>query len=192
MANRWQGAGERERSRERSQRTIQQQPVHQQIPSNDQCFMSSVGLSSPFDDSTSSSSFTHNSIFSAAANSTSSTSNTTWSPLDSPIDEEVLCSHNWRDEYYMADGKTSGFYPGRGDQPVKAIYRRVDDDGRLGSGLGMDWAPSNRVARASELMIPTRPSRPSQLSGRGGRGTGRETVDDYFQRFPAQARRLGG
>lgn len=191
MANRYQGTGDRERSRERSQRVSQQQPVHQQIPSNSQWLTSTVGFSPAFDDSTSSSSLAQNSIFSAPANSTSSTSNTAWSPLDSPIDEEVLFSPHCRDEYYIVDGKTSGFYPDRGDQPVKAICRRVDADGRLRSGPCMDWAPSNRVAPASELVIPARPSRPPQISVRGGTWRGRQTVDDYFRRFPVQSRRLG-
>lgn len=153
--------------------------------------MSSAGLSPPFDESSSASSLTQNSIFSAAVNSTSPTSNTTWSSLDSPIDEEVLFSDNWRNEYYMADGKTSGFYPGRGDQPVKAMWRRVDDDGGLRCDSDVDWPRSNSISNASELVMPTRPSRPSQLSRRGGRSRDRETVDDYFQRCPAQARHLG-
>lgn len=190
-ANNCQGTAERERSRERNQRTFHRQPVHQQTRPNDQWLMSSAGLSPPFDESSSASSLTQNSIFSAAANSTSPTSNTTWSSLDSPIDEEVLFSDNWRNEYYMVDGKTSGFYPDRGDQPVKAMWRRVDDDGRLRCGSGMDWPRSNRISNASELVIPTRPPRPSQLSGRGGRSRDQETVDDYFQRCPAQAGRLG-
>lgn len=186
-----QGTAERDRSRERSQRTCQQRPVHQQITPNNQWAMASVGLGSPLDESSTSSSFTQHSIFSAPANSSSSTTNTAWSPLGSPIDEEVLFSDNWRNEYYMADGKTSPFYPGRGDQPVKVMCRRVDDDGSLRSGPIMNWAPSNRIQRASELIVPTRP-RPPRLSIQGGRDREREAVDDYFQSCPAQARRLGG
>lgn len=189
--NRYQGTAQRDRSSERCQRTYPRQAVFQQTLPNDQWVMSSVGLCPACDESSSASSLTQNSIFSATVNS-ASTSNTAWSPLDSPIDEEVLFSDNWRNEYWMADGKTSGYYPGRGDQPVKAMWRRVEDDGRLCSGSGMNWTPSNRTPHASELVIPTRPARPSRLSIQGGRGRERETIGDYFQRFPAQARRLGG
>lgn len=169
-----------------------------QTPPGNQYNMSSSGpdttVGSPFDESSSPSSFTRNSTTSAAATSISSImSNNAWSPLDSPIDEEVLFSNTWRNEYYMVDGKTSSYNPGRGDQPVKAMWRRVEDDGTIRSGSGLDWPPSNRVHNSSELMTPVSPSCPIQPDVRARREMEEsEQADDYFHRYHAQVRHLGG
>lgn len=81
-----------------------------------------------------------------------SPSSALWSPLDSPIDEEILFSNYLRDEYYMTDGKGSTFRPDQGSQPVKSEESRIVGDGRIHSGPGLDRIHS--VRRTSE----TRPS----------------------------------
>ncbi|KAJ5666139.1 uncharacterized protein N7477_008587 [Penicillium maclennaniae] len=117
--------------------------------------VSSGPLGSPFDQSECSSVWTMGSSLSPGATSGTCISASPWSPMDSPIDEEVLLSNNiWRDEYYMADGKTSNYYHGRGDQPTKRIWRqRLTDDGSIHSGPGLDRTPSSRL-HVSELMAP--------------------------------------
>ncbi|KAJ5754492.1 hypothetical protein N7533_004035 [Penicillium manginii] len=52
-------------------------------------------------------------------------SNDIWTPLDSPIDEELIFSPFPRNEYWTADGKTSGFYPDQDDQPPRKSRKPV-------------------------------------------------------------------
>lgn len=196
MTDNAQETGERNKANEISRRECHQRSCHQQ-PVQDQYSLPSAGTDATagpfFDESSSSSSvFSRNNINSAALTARSSMS---WSPLDSPIDEEVLFPSPWRNEYYMVDGKTSSFYPGRGDQPVKAMWHRVDDNGSNHRGLRSDWPSLNRVHHVSGLMAPMTPMTPSrsynpQDRARRGRGE-REGVDGYFQRCHAQARHLG-
>lgn len=197
MTDTAQETGERNKANEVSRREFHRRSVCKQPVEEDQYSLPNAGTDAttgPFVDESSSSSsvFSRNDIRSAARTSSSSMS---WPPLDSPIDEEVLFPSPWRDEYYMVDGKTSGFYPGRGDQPVKALWHRVDDNGSNRRSLGSNWPSLNRVHHVSELMAPMAPmtpSRPYHPQARVGRGRGeREGVDGYFQRCHAQARHLG-
>lgn len=196
MTDNSQETGERNKANEVSRREFHQQSVRKQPVEEGQYSLPNAGtdaMTGPsFDESSSSSSvFSRNNMRSAAHTSSSSMS---WSPLDSPIDE-VLFPSPWRDEYYMVDGKTSSFYPGRGDQPVKALWNRVDDNGSNRRGLGSNWPSLGRVHHVSELMAPMTPMTPSRAyhqQARVGRGRGeREGVDGYFQRCHAQARHLG-
>ncbi|KAJ5133488.1 hypothetical protein N7526_004853 [Penicillium atrosanguineum] len=151
-------------------------------------------LGSPFDQSEFSSVWTNASSISPGATSRTSISNMPWSPMDSPIDEEVLFSNTiWRDEYYMADGKTSNYYPDRGDQPTKRIWRqRLTDDGSIHSGPGLDRTPSSRL-HVSELMAPVTLPRPcTSLPNRPRlerEGSGQPQGN--FPRHQAQTGRLG-
>lgn len=196
MTDNAQETGERNKANEVRRREFHQQSFHQQ-PVEDQYSPPCAGTDAtpgPFIDESSSSSsvFSRNNINSAALTSRSSMSRT---PLDSPIDDEVLFPSPWRNEYYMVDGKTSSFYPGRGDQPVKAMRHRVDDNGSNRRGLGSNWPSLNRVHHVSELMTPMTPmtlSRSYHPQARERRERGeREGVDGYFQRCHAQARHLG-
>ncbi|KAJ5569803.1 uncharacterized protein N7459_009233 [Penicillium hispanicum] len=90
------------------------------------------------------------------------TSATSMSPLDSPIDEEVMFSSFWRDEYYMADGKTSSYNPDQGDQPVK-IVRHAIGDGSIHSGPGLDRAPFCRIQELPEAPRTIRGSSPAAV-----------------------------
>lgn len=143
-------------------------------------------IGSLFDEAEYSSHYTRDSVTSPGARSRISMSNSAWSP----IDEEILFPNIWRDEYYMVDGKTSGYYPDRGDQPVKATWRRVVDDGSIHSGPGLDRTPSSRV-HVSELMTPMTFPRASQPNARPRREReGSEPTEDYISRYRAQARHL--
>lgn len=194
IADIFQEQAETDRSRERGFAALRQQ-VSFRTPYDYQHspFSPDTTTESPFGDSSCGSTFTRNSNTSAVATSRSSlTSNHGLSPLDSPIDEEVLFSSSLRDEYYMVDGKTSSFYPDRGDQPVKAVWQQDDGADRVCGTLGLSWARPVRPRCVPELLTPT--SLPSQLrqdnqasmEGRNG-----ETVDDYFiQRYLAQSSHL--
>lgn len=80
-----------------------------------------------------------------------SPSSALWSPLDSPIDEEILFSNYLRDEYYMTDGKTSSFYPDQDDQSAKVESSLVASDGRIHSGPGLDRTSSTRMPNRTRL-----------------------------------------
>lgn len=182
-----------------NQQALQQGP--QQAPTVDRyaplsALVTGGPLGSPFDHSECSSVWTNASSVSPGATSRTSMSNVPWSPIDSAIDEEVLFPNNiWQDEYYMADGKTSNYYPDRGDQPSKRIWRqRVTDDGSIHSGPGLDRTPSSRL-HATELMAPmifSRP-RPSQSNQsrleRGSFEMPQENVPGHQSQ--EQTRRLG-
>ncbi|KAJ5614214.1 hypothetical protein N7528_007868 [Penicillium herquei] len=71
---------------------------------------------SPLDASDYSYLFTRGSAMSLDRTSMTSRS----SPLNSPIDEEVLSPRFSSNEYWTADGKPGSFYPDTDDQPVKA------------------------------------------------------------------------
>ncbi|KAJ6108464.1 hypothetical protein N7523_009787 [Penicillium sp. IBT 18751x] len=154
-------------NQEASQQASQQAPIDEQYTSLP-ALIPCGALGSPFDRSDCSSVWTTASSLSPGATSGTCISASPWSPMDSPLDEEVLFSNNiWRDEYYMADGKTSNYYHGRGDQPIKRIWRqRLTDDGSIYSGPGLDRTPSSRL-HVSELMAPmTLPQSCTSLSSR--------------------------
>lgn len=96
----------------------------------------------------------------------------------------------------MADGKASSFYPDRGDQPVKRIWRqRIVDDGSIHSGPGLDRTLSSRL-HVSELMAPmTLPRstlpRLSQSNRPRLEREGFQPPEDYTPGQPTPARRLG-
>ena len=116
-------------------------------------------------------------------------SDSVFSPLDSPIDEEVFFSGFLRDEYYMADGKTSSYYPDRGDLPVKAA-RRVIGDGSIYSGPGLSRAASCRTHEMAEMM-PAGTVRPSQAAVRAlVRSEEIEPADESTEEQQAQPRNL--
>lgn len=62
--------------------------------------------------------------------------------MDSPIDEEAHFRATYRDEYYMADGKHSSFYPDCGDLSVKG-ERFIDN--RRGYYNHDNVGPSSRL-----------------------------------------------
>lgn len=67
--------------------------------------------------------------------------------MNSPIDEEALFRATHRDEYYMADGKHSSFYPDRGDLPVKG--ERLADNRR-------NYCNPDNIGPSSRLRLMTR------------------------------------
>ncbi|KAJ5765076.1 hypothetical protein N7520_004635 [Penicillium odoratum] len=85
--------------------------------------------------------------------SPTSTSTNMFSPLSSPIDEEVLFPNSFgRNEFWYADGKTSSLYPDRGDQPVQSGLQMR---GRaVHSGSGLDRIPSNGYYQSRETKMP--------------------------------------
>ncbi|KAJ5559754.1 hypothetical protein N7513_002153 [Penicillium frequentans] len=115
---------------------------------------------SMFESSTQSSIYTRGSTMSPELTSVASFSNMC-SPLSSPIDEEVLFSNPFRNEFWNADGKTSSLYPDRGDQPVKAGLR-VARDGGVHSGRGFDRIPSSREHQNTGIQMPTAAPHSSQ------------------------------
>ncbi|KAJ6103773.1 hypothetical protein N7486_003995 [Penicillium sp. IBT 16267x] len=115
---------------------------------------------SMFQSSTQSSIYTRGSTMSPEFTSVASFSDMC-SPLNSPIDEEVLFSNPFRNEFWNADGKTSSFYPDRGDQPVKAELR-VARDGGVHSGRGLDRIPSSREHQSPGIRMPTAAPHSSQ------------------------------
>jgi len=149
-------------------------------------------LGSPFDQSECSSIWTNASSISPGTTSRTSMSTVPWSPIDSPIDEEVLFSNNiWRDEYYMTDGKTNSHYHDRGDQPVKRFWRqRVVDDGNIHRGPGLDRTPSSRP-HVSELMTPTTFPCPPQPNRPNMEMRTFEPPGDNTPENSTRARRLG-
>ncbi|OKO95546.1 hypothetical protein PENSUB_11058 [Penicillium subrubescens] len=120
----------------------------QQRPVNDPPFPPHPGLWGAADsqcDSDLSTSYNQDNSAINSANYTSPTSisSAPWSPLDSPIDEEALFRATHRDEYWMADGKNSSYYPDRGDLPVKGEH--VAGDGRIFYASGSGRGSSSRV-----------------------------------------------
>lgn len=131
----------------------QQSPVHARP------FFRPPGLwgaaDSQCDDSDFSTIYTRDSSVANSTNYTSPTSisSTPWSPLDSPIDEEVLFRTTHRDEYYMADGKHSSYYPDLGDLPVKGQCLSATRPGYHGpSGYR---GPPNRLRLTRETLTNT-------------------------------------
>ncbi|KAJ5112372.1 hypothetical protein N7532_000417 [Penicillium argentinense] len=129
---------------------------------------------------------------SPSANVTSRTSvyDDIWSPLESPINEDVLFSsffrNDFRNEYYMADGKTTTDHrPDGGDMGVKA-ERRVFGDGTMHSGRGLDRTPSDRLREITERVSSRSLQRPSQLNPRPEQRKSESTDDDTFLRHPHQ------
>ncbi|KAJ5176163.1 uncharacterized protein N7482_002040 [Penicillium canariense] len=124
-------------------------------------FFSSLGpwgaADAQCDDSDIPTNYTCGSATSASATSPTSMSSAPWSPLDSPIDEEVLFRNLLRDEYYIGDGKTSSYYPDGGDEPVKG---RFFGDGRIHSGPGLDRTPSSRLRQVTQMSSSNTLSRP--------------------------------
>lgn len=119
---------------------------------------------SMFQSSTQSSIYTRGSTMSPEFTSVTSFSNMC-SPLNSPIDEEVLFSNPFRNEFWNADGKTSSLYPDRGDQPVKAGLR-VARDGGVHSGRGFDRIPSSREHQCPRIRVSTAAPHSSQSTVR--------------------------
>lgn len=117
-----------------------------------------------FQSSTQSSIYTQGSSMSPEFTSVASSSNM-YSPLNSPIDEEVFISNPFRNEFWNADGKTSSLYPDRGDQPVKAGMR-VARDGGVHSGRGFDRIPSSREHQRPGIRMPTAAPNSSQSTVR--------------------------
>ncbi|KAJ6002545.1 hypothetical protein N7451_005092 [Penicillium sp. IBT 35674x] len=115
---------------------------------------------SMFQSSTQSSIYTRGSTISPESTSVASFSNMC-SPLSSPIDEEVLFSNPFRNEFWNADGKTSSLYPDRGDQPVKAGLR-VGRDGGVHSGRGFGRILSSREHQSPGIRMPTAAPHSSQ------------------------------
>ncbi|KAJ5599535.1 hypothetical protein N7450_000602 [Penicillium hetheringtonii] len=115
------------------------------------------------------SNYTYQSSSPANVTSPMSLSNEIWSPLDSPIDEEIMFPPFSRNEYYMADGKTSGFYPSPDEQPIKS-ERRFFGDGRIYSGRGLDRTYSDRLREVTERIPPMGLSRAVPQHARNGRG----------------------
>lgn len=93
-----------------------------------------------------------------------------------------------RDEYYMADGKTSSFYPDQGDLPVKRV-RRVVGDGSIYSGPGLDRAPFCRIREFAELISPgtirgsTQAAVRAIIQGGGSDSTDEQSIFDRTGNF---------
>lgn len=139
-------------------------------------------IRSSYDSSEYSTNYTFQSSPSANVTSRTSVSNNIWSPLESPIDEEVLFGSFFRNEYYMADGKTSGFDPSQDNQPVKA-EGRFFGDGSMHSGRGLDRTYSERLRELTERIPPMSFSRSIQSGSaqpdpRTGREESESTEDD--------------
>ncbi|KAJ5368459.1 uncharacterized protein N7496_008219 [Penicillium cataractarum] len=112
---------------------------------------------SQYDGSEFSTNYTQDSSAVNSANYTSPTSvsSAPWSPLDSPIDEEVLFRPTHRNEYYTADGKHSSYYPDRGDLQVKgrggdgSTYYATRDDRGTRNGLRLTRESLTNTMRRS-------------------------------------------
>ena len=130
------------------------------------------------------SNYTYQSSSIANATSPTSLSNDIWSPLDSPIDEELMFSPFPRNEYYMTDGKTSGFYPSPDEQPIKS-ERRFFGDGRIYSGRGLDRTYSERLREVSERIPPMGLTRAVPSHVRSRRRESESTDDSAMIRNPA-------
>ncbi|KAJ5738928.1 hypothetical protein N7493_002083 [Penicillium malachiteum] len=90
------------------------------------------------------------------------------SPLNSPIDEEVLSPKFSSNEYWTADGKPGSFYPDPDDQPVKG--RRV---------------PAKRVPRRGHHPCPS-----SSSNQRGYERYGYQRISSDSQPFRRTRRAL--
>ncbi|KAJ5966237.1 hypothetical protein N7481_012951 [Penicillium waksmanii] len=119
-------------------------------------------------------------------------SNDIWSPLESPIDEELLFSPFPRNEYYMADGKTSGVYPDQDDQPPVKVESRFYGDGSIHSGRGLDRTLSDRLRELTERIPTMGGSRSMRQDPRTGLGLSESTDESSVIRATGyEARRLG-
>ncbi|KAJ5281672.1 hypothetical protein N7478_007044 [Penicillium angulare] len=121
--------------------------------------------------------FTPGSTTSQDETSATSMSSLMWSPLHSPIDEEVFFPPVTRNEYWTAAGKTSSLYPDGGDEPVKAGRAR---------GNGMTCNRNGRYSIAAPLAdedhgIPwaTSYSSHSAVHAMIARG-GSDSTDDFY------------
>ncbi|KAF3388573.1 hypothetical protein F1880_003252 [Penicillium rolfsii] len=123
--------------------SLRRSSQNEQGPVNGRPFFAPPGLwggaDSPCDSDFSTSYNRDNSALNSATyTSPTSISSAPWSPLDSPVDEEILFRAPHRDEYWIADGKNSSFYPDRGDLPVKGEYAANDGRVCFASGSGRD------------------------------------------------------
>ncbi|KAJ5397472.1 hypothetical protein N7509_005585 [Penicillium cosmopolitanum] len=119
-------------------------------------------------------------------------SNDIWSPLESPIDEELLFSPFPRNEYYMADGKTSGVYPDQDDQPPVKVESRFYGDGSIHSGRGLDRTLSDRLRELTERIPTMGGSRSMRQDPRTGLGLSESTDESSVIRATGyEARRRG-
>lgn len=125
-----------------------------------------------------SSRYSRDNIASVDITSVTSPSNGDWSPLGSPDNEEIMLSTFWRDEYFMADGKTSSHYPDRGDQPVKMMRRVVG--GSIHSCPAFERFSHCRVQEFSELDSPeSLPSSPQVAVPTVFQRDGTGSTDDH-------------
>lgn len=102
-------------------------------------------------------------------------SNDIWSPLESPIDEEILFTPFPRNEYYMVDGKTSGVYPDQDDQPPVKVESHFYGDGSIHSGRGLDRTLSDRLRELTERIPTMGGSRSIRQDPRAGLGLSEST-----------------
>ncbi|KAJ5642036.1 hypothetical protein N7490_006036 [Penicillium lividum] len=112
--------------------------------------------------------------------SPTSTSTNMFSPLSSPIDEEVLFpSPSRRNEFWYADGKTSSLYPDRGDQPV--ISGPQMRGRAVHSGSGLDRILSSEKHQDRETRMPFVLPRSSHSTVRDVVMSGEsDTTDEFY------------
>ncbi|KAH8432192.1 uncharacterized protein LDX57_009831 [Aspergillus melleus] len=114
-----------------------------------------------------------------------SVSNALWSPVET---EDMTSVVSLGDEYFLVDGKTSGFHPDRGDNPTKA-ERRLVSDGSLYSDPSLERNPSVRTQDIPEVIGPSSPMhRPPSGPRRRDRDAS-DSTDEYLLTYPVILRR---
>ncbi|PLB48113.1 hypothetical protein P170DRAFT_510802 [Aspergillus steynii IBT 23096] len=114
-----------------------------------------------------------------------SVSNVLWSPAEN---EDLPSLVTMGDEFFLVDGKTSGFHPDRGDNPTKAERRLVSNDS-LYSDPSFERNPSVRTQDIPEVIGPGSPIR-MPLSGPRRRGRdASDSTDEYLVTYPLFLRR---
>lgn len=114
-----------------------------------------------------------------------SVSNALWSPVEH---EDQGSPVSLGDEYFLVDGKTSGFHPDRGGNPTKAERRLVRDDS-VYSNASVQRNPSVRTVDIPEVIGPTNamPLPPPGLQRRDRDAS--DSTDEYLITYPLFLRR---
>ncbi|KAI9037973.1 uncharacterized protein KD926_011405 [Aspergillus affinis] len=114
-----------------------------------------------------------------------SVSNALWSPVET---EDMTSVASLGDEYFLVDGKTSGFHPDRGDNPTKA-ERRLASDGSLYSDPSLERNPSVRTQDIPEVIGPSTPIRRPPSGPRRRDRDASDSTDEYRVTYPIFLRR---
>lgn len=109
-----------------------------------------------------------------------SVSNAVWSPVEN---EDLTSLASMGDEYFLVDGKTSGFHPDRGGNPTKAERRLISDDS-LYSDPGLERNPSVLTQEIPEMIGPGTPMRMPLSAPRPRDRDASDSTDEYLVTYP--------